>query len=326
MPKKKVATPPPNIYLKLVSNHLLLILLLLSVVLLLIGTSIALPQSLKKEVGLYTPKIEKVFLNPSPHPVTTVVLKPESPPVPEFSAKGIFVIDEGTSTVLYAKDDETSLLPASTTKIATALVALNTYDPNEIVTISNMPRVYGEQMGLRNGEQITVINLLYGLLVYSANDAAEALAAHYPGGRVAFMNSMNQLIQDKGLTKSHFTNPVGYDEYLHFSTAKDLARLAIYASTNATFSQIVATPNYQVTSIDGQIVHQLVNTNQLLGKVDGVIGIKTGTTPSSGESLITRINRNDHKVIIAMLGSNDRFGETRALIDWIFANYEWSTK
>ncbi len=310
------------------SNHLLLVLLLASVILLLIGIGFALPGSLKKDVALHSPKSENstglfAQTEPSPTPQPALSLKTDSAPVPEMSARGVYAIDEGTGSVLFAKNEETPLLPASTTKIATALVALKTYDPNEVITISNMPRVYGEQMGLRNGEQITVINLIYGLLIYSANDSAEVLAAHYPGGRAVFMDAMNQLAQDEGLTKTHFTNPVGYDEYLHFSTAHDLVRLAQAAAKNETFSQIVATTNYQVTSVDGKIIHSLVNTNQLLGKVDGVIGVKTGTTLASGESLITRLNRNNHKVTIAMLGSNDRFGETRALIDWIYNNYEW---
>jgi serine-type D-Ala-D-Ala carboxypeptidase (penicillin-binding protein 5/6) len=309
------------------SNHLLLILLLVSVILILAGIALALPTSLKKDVALKSAKSESsgIFSPSTPVPtlIPSVTLKPNSPAVPEMSARGVFALDEGTQTVLFAKNEDTPLLPASTTKIATALVALKAYDPNEVITISNLPRVYGEQMGLRNGEQITVINLMYGLLVYSANDAAEVLAAHYPGGRSAFMDAMNQLAQDEGLTKTHFTNPVGYDEYLHFSTAHDLVKLAQAASKNETFSQIVATQDFQVTSVDGGIVHRLISTNQLLGKVDGVIGVKTGTTPTSGESLITRLDRNGHKVTIAMLGSVDRFGETKALIDWIYNNYEW---
>lgn len=319
MPKKKPVSPPQH------NNHLLLLLLLVSVILLLIGTGLAIPGSLKEDIQLHTPQVENItiFSRLSPSPTPSLLLKTDPEPVPEMSARGVYVIDEDTQTVLYAKNEEAPLLPASTTKIATALVALKAYEPNEIITIEKLPRVYGEQMGLRNGEQITVINLMYGLLVYSANDAAEVLAMHYPGGRSAFVDAMNQLVDDVGLTKTHFTNPVGYDEYLHFSTAHDLVRLAIYASQNETFSEIVGTKNFQVTSIDGRISHKLVSTNQLLGTVDGVIGTKTGTTLASGESLITRLNRNNRKVIIAMLGSGNRFGETKALIDWIFTNYNW---
>lgn len=263
------------------------------------------------------------------------VLSEESvtvPPVPvlkenvpglSFSARGIYAVDQYSGKVLFAKNENDPLLPASTTKIATALVALKTFSPDQVITITSTPRVAGQIMGLRSGEQITVMNLIYGLLVFSANDAAEVLAVNHPLGRAGFIEEMNKLAQQNGLSKTHFTNPVGFDDYLHFATASDLVKLAEIAQENSTFAQIVNTTNYQVTSVDGKIIHNLTNTNQLLGKVPGVIGVKTGHTDTSRESLVTNVERDGKKIFIALLGSEDRFGETRMLIDWIFTNYEW---
>lgn len=242
---------------------------------------------------------------------------------PVFTAKGIYALDTKTKTVLFAKNENAPLLPASTTKMATALVALNTYQLTDVITVPLKARVWGEIMGLKYGEQITVDELLHGLLISSANDAAETFAQSYPQGYDAFIEQMNKLAESQGLTKTHFTNPVGFDEYLHFSSATDIAKLALLGMDNPEFTKIVMTQNYTAKSIDGKITHPLVNTNKLLGKVDGVIGVKTGTTTASGESLVTLIDRDGHRIIISMLGSNDRFGETTKLIDWIFTNYDW---
>lgn len=242
---------------------------------------------------------------------------------PAFSAKGIYAIDLATGEVLYSKNEEKPLLPASTTKIATALVALENYKLDDVVTVTRDRYVDGQVMGLRKGEKIGVENLLYGLLVYSANDAAEELASFYPQGRQNFIEEMNKLAENHGMTKTHFTNPVGFDEYLHFSTPEDMEKLAVYALNNEIFSKMVSTQNYNAVSVDGKIIHKLKNTNQLLGKVDGVIGVKTGHTSNSGESLITLVERSGHKVLITMLGSGDRFGETKTLIEWIYSNYTW---
>lgn len=242
---------------------------------------------------------------------------------PVFSAKGIYAFDVDSGEVLFSKNPEDPLLPASTTKIATALVAMKTYRPDEVLVVRGISGVSGQKMGLYTGEQITAEALIYGTLIHSANDAAMVLAQNYPGGYAEFVQAMNQLASDWGLSKTHFTNPVGFDEYLHFSTARDLAMLARQAMEEPMFSQIVSLQNATVTSADGRMTHRLVSTNRLLGVVPGVIGIKTGHTTTSGESLVTRTDRDGHKVLIALVGSSDRFGESRVLIDWIFASYSW---
>lgn len=242
----------------------------------------------------------------------------------EFSltAKAIYALDVNSGKPLFSKNPEGPLLPASTTKMATALVALAHYNPDEVLTVPKID-VPGQNMGLKEGEKVSVRNLLYGLLVFSGNDAAEVLAFHYPGGRGNFISAMNALSQSLVLKNTNFKNPTGLDEYLHFSTAEDLVKIASFAIQNPLFSQIVSTSAIDVASEDGRVVHKLVNINRLLGKVPGVSGIKTGKTENAGEALVTLIERNGTGVIIVLLGSKDRFGETEKLIDWIYLNYEW---
>lgn len=242
----------------------------------------------------------------------------------EFSltAKAVYALDINSGKALFSKNPEDPLLPASTTKMATAMVALAHYNPDEVLTVPKLD-VPGQSMGLKEGEKVSVRNLLYGLLVFSGNDSAEVLAFYYPGGRDNFVSVMNALSQSLNLKNTNFKNPTGLDEYLHFSTAEDLVKIASFAIQNPLFSQIVSTSAIDVASDDGRVVHKLVNINKLLGKVPGVSGIKTGKTENAGEALVTLVERDGTGVIIVLLGSRDRFGETERLINWIYENYEW---
>lgn len=270
------------------------------------------------------PKTETRVLSKETAVKTVVPVLQKGAKRPELSAKSVFAIDLDSGKTLFSKDPDEPLLPASTTKIATALVSLAHYNLDDVLTVPKM-KVDGQTMDLVEGEKISVRNLLYGMLVFSANDAAEVLARSYPGGRDNFILSMNELTKLYDLNKTHFVNPAGLDEYLHFSTARDLAKLAFEAMRNPIFAQIVGTPKTSVASEDSQIVHKLVNINELLGKVDGVLGVKTGWTDNSKGSLITLVDRGGHKIILSVLGSPDRFGETEKLIDWLYANYSWDS-
>ena len=241
---------------------------------------------------------------------------------PEFSAEGVLAVDLRSGVTLYAKNPDDILLPASTTKIVSALVSLDFYPLDQIVEVGDL-KVDGQKMQLKPGEKITVESLLYGLLVYSANDAAEVLAANYPGGRDAFISAMNAKAKELQLEKSTFSNPTGLDASDHVTTARDLVKVSMFAMKNPIFSQIVKTKEIEVSSIDAKIKHKLININELLGGVEGVLGIKTGWTENAKENLVTYIERNGHDVMIVLLGSDDRFGETKKLIDWIFTNYRW---
>lgn len=244
-------------------------------------------------------------------------------PLPQLSSKSIFAMDLETKKVLLAVNEKEPLLPASTTKIATALVAMAHYKPEVVLTAVDVKKIDGQKMGLFTGEQITVENLLYGLLVFSGNDAAETLAQNYPGGKQNFVAVMNQIAKNQDLQNTNFTNPQGYDEYLHFSSSEDLVTLSLYAMENPVFAKMVGTKNYSVTNVDGKIIHKVSSTNDLLGSMPGVLGVKTGWTENSGEDLVTLYEKDGHRVLMAVLGSSDRFGETKKILEWIFQNYEW---
>lgn len=241
---------------------------------------------------------------------------------PLIYAKSALVVDLGTGKALYQKNPEDPVFPASTTKIITAMVTLDSYDLDQTVIVSKIS-VDGQKMGLKIGEKISVENLLYGLLVYSANDAAEALAANYPGGRDIFIAAMNVKAKELGLSASLFTNPTGLDHMGQVTTATDLVRASVVAMENPIFAKIVATKEITVNSIDGVYSHKLTNINKLLGVVDGVLGVKTGFTEEARENLVTYLERDGRKIMLVLLGSSDRFGETKKLIVWIFENYHW---
>src|SRR5205085_9676867 len=133
--------------------------------------------------------------------------------------------------------------------------------------------------------------LLYGLLVYSANDAAEVLAMEYPGGRDLFIQAMNLKAEELHLTQTHFNNPTGLDDEGHYSTARDMTFLGEVAMRDPFFSLVVGTKEKVVQSEDGKIVHRLKNINELLGVVDGVKGVKTGWTENARENLVTYVER-----------------------------------
>jgi D-alanyl-D-alanine carboxypeptidase (penicillin-binding protein 5/6) len=245
-------------------------------------------------------------------------------PAPQLTAESILVIDLDSRAIIFQKNPDFKLAPASTTKMMTALVALDFYHPRQILTI-DQPFKVGRLMSLVPGEQIALENLLAGLLVQSGNDAAWALAQNYPGGFNAFVQAMNQKARDLNLEATSFKNPAGIDELDHFSTAHDLAVLATELIKNPLASQLVATPEITVTDVTGARKHLLTNVNELLGQVAGLKGIKTGWTTSAGECLIALVERNNQQVLSVVLGSQDRFSETQKIINWVFAYHRWQS-
>ena len=204
----------------------------------------------------------------------------------------------------------------------TALVAIESFALDQVITVGQITTP-PQKIHLLPGETITIENLLYATLVASGNDAAEALAAAFPDGREAFIVAMNSKATALHLTNTHFTNPTGFDFVNHYSSALDLARLATSALKNPTFARIVSTPKISVFSADSKIEHKLTNINQLLGRLDGVKGVKTGYTEEAGEALVALTERNGHQILTVVLGSQDRFGETEKLIEWAFSNHQW---
>lgn len=242
---------------------------------------------------------------------------------PTLSAQGVIATDLDSGITLYEKNADAELLPASTTKIVTALVSLDAYKLDQVLTVGRGASVDGQKMGLFVGEKMKFENLLYGLLVYSANDAAMTLAQNYTGGYPAFIDAMNAKAKDLSMTNSRFDNPVGLDTSVQRSTAKDLIRASEVAMRNPVFAKVVGTKNIVVSDESGKSSYKLGNINELLGVVPGILGVKTGWTENARENLVTYIERDGHKIMIALLGSQDRFGETKELIDWVFSSYKW---
>lgn len=252
------------------------------------------------------------------------------PQTPQITARAALVLDRDSSVLLYGKNEKTRLLPASTVKIMTALVALDHWRLEEILTVATV-NDREQDMQLQEGEKITVGNLLYGLLVASANDAALVFAQDYPGGERAFVAAMNRKALGLNLNDTHFANPTGLDSDENgklladysYTTALDLSRLAAVALKNQTIDEIVATPKITITDVSGKITHQLFSINALLGKVEGLKGLKTGWTEEAGECLVGYAERQGRGIISVVLGSQDRFGETAKLINWAFSNHRW---
>lgn len=268
---------------------------------------------------------EKSLINKLPMEAPKIAPYPENKTgvlPPPLTAKAALVLDLPSQVVLYQKNPNLRLSPASTTKIMTALVAFENYALNQILTVKKV-ETRGRTMGLVRGEKITVESLLYGTLVHSGNDAAFTLAENDPEGIEGFVKKMNEKAKKLHLLDTNFDNPVGFESPRHFSSALDLARLAIFALKNKNFDKIVGTPSITVHDTTFTFFHYLLNVNELLGKIPGVAGVKTGFTENAGECLINLVERDGKKILTVILGSEDRFEESKLLLNWAFANHQW---
>lgn len=236
----------------------------------------------------------------------------------EMSATAVIAIDLESQTILFKKNSDLKLPIASLTKLMTAYILLDEEDPDAMVTVSqNAAAITGSRMGLRSGEKISVKNLLYGLLIPSGNDAAVALAEYNSGTEKDFVKKMNAKSKLLGLDQTQYTNSTGLDSGESYSTPHDLALLASYLIRDNTIRQIV---NMKEAEVAG---HKLENTNTLLGQM-GIKGIKTGRTDAAGECLVTLAeNAAGKEVLIVVLGSSNRFYDTKILLDWIYRAYIW---
>lgn len=267
--------------------------------------------------GLASPS-EVKLPDPPPYPVDSMAY-----PVPFTSAQAVYISDLPSGTVLYEKNAQGKLPPASTTKVISALVAMKHFRPDDVLKVTNVMKE-GKTMGLIPNEELTFESLLYGMLVHSANDAAFAIAQNYPGGLEKFVTEMNIQAGVFGLTGSHFTNPAGLDDDRQYTTAVDLAKMAKIALSDKTFAKIVSTRSITVSDINFTVFHDLKNVNELLGKVAGVAGVKTGQTQNGGEILVSEVKKNGRSVLFVVMKSAERFGETERLINWVFDNFRWT--
>ncbi len=227
-------------------------------------------------------------------------------------SKAYIIYDPAARVIVAGKNQFLRFSPASTAKIMAATIALENYPQEKILTANNMNKVEGSKMNLVEGERIRVIDLLYGMMLPSGNDAAFTIAENFDGGVNNFVYLMNKKAKDLNMDNTKFFDSDGYDDK-NYTTAFDLARLGAYAMQNPTFSKIVDTRSKIVTDESGEIEHRLNNLNELLN-IPEVNGIKTGFTNEAGGVLVTSIKHINKNYIIVVLNTPDRFGDTENLI------------
>jgi len=243
---------------------------------------------------------------------------------PSINSRAAIIYDRTSGTILYGKNENEKRKMASTTKIMTAIVVLENAKLDNIVTVSSKAAsTGGSRLGLHTNDKISVRDLLYGLMLCSGNDAAVALAEYVGGSVQEFAILMNKKSDSLGLTSTHFVTPHGLDNDDHYTTAYELAIITNYALKNETFYKYVGTKNYTV-SINGH-PKNLSNTNELLGNLAGVYGVKTGFTNGANRCLVTSVKRGNMDLICIVLGADtkkDRAKDSIELIEYAFKNFE----
>lgn len=242
---------------------------------------------------------------------------------PKLNSKYAIVLDRNSKSILYGKNEKSKTKMASTTKIMTSLIVIENCNLNDVVEISaKAAGTGGSRLKIKKGDKITVKDLLYGLMLRSGNDTAVALAEHVGGSIEGFAVLMNEKAKDLGLENTHFVTPHGLDSDEHYTTAYELALLTDYALKNKTFADIVHTKTCNI-SING-ILRTISNTNELLGKLNGVYGVKTGFTNGAGRCLVTAVKRDDLDIICIVLGADTkkiRTTDSVKLIEYTYGNF-----
>lgn len=237
------------------------------------------------------------------------------PPRPAIGCAACLVTTE--TDVLWGREIDSRRANASTTKMVTALVVVAEADLDELVETSrNAAATGGGGLDLQPGDAFSVEDLLHALLLSSSNDAAVALAEHVAGTEQAFVARMNRVARSLGARNSNFVTSHGLDVVGHYSTARDLARIALAVLRRPTLAAIVASPDAAISGSSG--VHQLVNTNPLLETYEGAIGVKTGYTAGAGDVLVAAAVRGGRRLVAVAMGSSDAAADARALLDYGF--------
>ncbi len=246
-----------------------------------------------------------------------------SPAKPTVSAESAILIEAESGRVIYEKQSDKPLPMASTTKVMTALVALSLASPETVITVSPLAvGIEGSSIYLTAGEKLTLEELLYALLLESANDAAAAIATGLCGSIEEFANEMNRKAEALGLKSTHFTNPHGLDDEEHYTTAEELAIIAKKALENDLIATIVATGKASIPSPEGARGRLLINHNKLLRLYQGCIGVKTGYTKRSGRCLVSAAERDGVRLIAVTINAPDDWSDHKSLYDYGFPLFE----
>lgn len=246
----------------------------------------------------------------------------------EFSttAQSAIVMEKTSNRVLYSKNADARLPIASTTKIVTALTALNHVNLDDIVEVPAAAcGVEGSSIYLRAGEHLTIKELLYGLMLRSGNDAAVAIALHTAGSIERFADMMNETAEQLGLNNCHFANPHGLHDENHYCSANDLAVITCEALKNPDFCNIVGTKSVRIANEGYNYDRVLVNKNKLLSNCDGADGVKTGYTKKAGRCFVGSATRGGMQVVVVVLNCGPMFEETASMLDVAFTDFSLST-
>lgn len=243
---------------------------------------------------------------------------------PILNSRIAVAYDRKSGNVIWGKNENKRSAMASTTKIMTSILLIENADLNQTIEVSaKAGGTGGSRLGLKKNDKITMRDLLYGLMLKSGNDAAVAIAENVGGSVEGFAEMMNNKAKELNLENTHFVTPHGLDNPEHYTTAVELAKLADYALKNETFAKVVNTKTYTVT-INGY-PKTISNTNELLGNIEGVNGVKTGFTNNAGRCLVTSVNRNGFEIITVVLQADTkkfRGSDSIKLINYVYDNYE----
>lgn len=244
---------------------------------------------------------------------------------PEVLASAVVLIDVASGKVLYESNKDTQLYPASTTKVMTALLALEYLELDDTITLPDDFVNDGESgIWLEAGETHTVEDMLMALMLRSANDAAQALAIGVSGSVEAFAELMNEKAASLGLTNSNFVNANGLHNDDHYTTAYDLAIITQAAMEYEDFNRIITTSSWTIPGPPDGEDRVVYNLNSLLSRYEYADGVKTGYTKQAGNCLVASASKDDQRFIAVILNSNDMYTQAEELLEWAFQNYKTS--
>lgn len=245
-------------------------------------------------------------------------------PDPEPSTNRFIVVDGASGATLFQRNAYEPVAPASLTKIMTAILGIEHGTLAEHVKVDVDAHNYDDStvMGLEPWFDVTLEDILYGLMLPSGNDAAEAVAHYVAGTTDSFVKLMNQKAAWLGLKATHFTNPHGLDATDHYSSPYDMAVMARYGMQYPVFQKLAIAKGYDIR--ESNISYRIVNLNPILWSYPGADGVKIGYTESSGRSIVASATRNDHRVFVAFMKSRDGLApDATLLLDWAFASFIW---
>jgi len=236
-------------------------------------------------------------------------------PVPTITAASALLANPTTGQIIVAQNEHARRAPASLTKLVTAIVALERGDIDQELTVTEEDLKIWTMIGLEEQETLSLYDMLYVLLVPSDNTAAVTIARTLGGTEEVFVGWMNEWVERHGLRDTHFANPHGLDADNNYTSAWDMAQIALYAESVPILREILS--HAEVIAAN----RRLVSTNEMLASYPGAVGVKTGTEELAGECLITLVERRQGDALAVVLGSTDRYADSRALLDYFYAHY-----